>query len=104
MLRRLSLNIAFGEDATPYTRNNQLKKSPSSHFRAKDIQAERIVAIFDSENPWLSWLTLYPEFRQWVPCIAEDQKQNVIDIQTKVMDLYAQHAQEWLSARHLLKQ
>ncbi len=103
LLRRLSLNMTFKRDATPYVINNYSVASSTNHFRAMDIQAERIATIFDHDNTWLSWLELYPEFRQWIPYISHDRNQPVLDVQNNVLGLYHKHLQEWLQVRHLLK-
>ena len=102
LLRRLSLIIAFGEDLTAYVEGQSLEGSASNHFRAMDIQAMRMKNIFNDEHPWRAWLSRYPEFRQWLPCLAQSYKKEMVEVQHNTLNLFHKHSQEWLNTRQFL--
>ncbi len=102
LLRRLSLIIAFGEDLTSYVEGPSLEESTSNHFRAMDIQAMRMDSVFNDEYPWRIWLQAYPDFRQWIPCLAQNYEREAEKVRHDILGLFHRHSQEWLNTRQFL--
>ena len=102
LLRRLSLKVVFGKDETKYAKAEQTSKR-MNHFRAMDIQVERINTILNADDPWLEWISEYPDFRMWTSQIAADYGFSKEETKRRILHLYRTHSREWMHLRTQLQ-
>lgn len=106
LLRRMALTTALGRDETPYVVTHGIVTQQllqRRHFEAMDQQAIELDIIMKSDNPWQSLQKRYSDLRRLVTRTAKELKVERSLIQTRLLQLYQNHAEEWFRTREKLE-
>ncbi|MCB9134264.1 MAG: hypothetical protein H6636_02490 [Anaerolineales bacterium] len=99
LLRRVSLLVALGKDYTEYVVTNgnlSLALVERGHFEAMNYQVGKLIECFEAQNPWESFLSLYPNMRNFARQIALEQEVSIASIQHRILRLYRTYTEEWM--------
>ena len=90
LLRRLAFFTAKVEDKTEYVATHGTKMIQSHykrHFKAMDHQAKKLKLILDSQNEWQKISSRYPELREIVCRLGEQEGENTHLLQNELLHL-----------------